>query len=571
MAFRDNVRTFWKTITFQRDRTPRPTSLQRFPSALLNPPMLMKARKGSTLTHADFDVNRGRDFIPIDEYEAEQERKVKLQTNPSPPSTTNGGMQIIGKGKQFSISDPRSAPSLAGGRQSTPTNYNPIGLSGYSFIYRREYQDLDLSNIPIGQYDAIELLELLADLSPDVSRAIWNVLRVAGTGVKFQVVNKLGEDDPVGQKMVDGIVGRLNFSSGGIRNVIIQLLMSAYLQGAIALDIAPTPKLDDIEDFYPVNPVTIYFQRDDNQVPVPFQRQPLFWGSVIAPFRRMNTNLFFYTPIDPSTDDVYGRPPTAPALQMVFFQTQVYRDLQRVIHQQGWPKIDISVVTEIIKANMPLDVQQDEQRYQDWIRARLNEVIDAYNSMEPEDAYVHPDFIQVSSDNAKAGNGLFNVEGLLQAIRSQLISALKMLPIVMGESAGATETFATVELAIFSKTVETLRDPVGEILCEGLEVALQLMGHAAVVKSSWQPIQVLSRMQIALAVAQEMTNLVYQRNQGWITQDQASKAITGSAAIEQIPPIYTMTPPLPMPPAPKEPAPDNGPIPPHVKNANTST
>lgn len=524
---------------------------------------------GNSTTSSAGEVTRLSRFAEVDEGGFwTGTRKATVMLNPSPLPSINQGTKPGGKGSN--AGNPLAPPALASGRQSTPTNFNPIGLNGYSFIYRREYQDLDLSNIDIGDYDAIELLTLLADLNPDVSRALWNVLRVAGTDLRFQVTTPAGVDDPIGQKIVDSLIARLNFSAGGFRNLVIQLIMSGYLQGAMALDISPTPKLDDIEDFFPVNPITIYFMRDDTQTPVPFQRQPLFWGSLIAPFRRMNTNLFFYTPVDPAVDDVYGRPPTAPVLTMVFFQQQVYRDLQRVIHQQGWPKIDISVVTEILKANCPPDIQTDDQLYQDWIGARINEIIDAYNSMAPEDAYVHPDYTKVSSDNAKAGNGLFNVDGLLNAIRSQVISALKMNPIMMGMDAGSTETFSTVELAIFSKSVETLRLPVGDILSKAFDVALQLQGRIGIIKPIWPPIQILSRMATALAEAQEAANQAYFRDQGWVTQDQASKRVTGSVAVVEIPPIYTMVPPTPMPPAPQMPKPNDGPLPAHIKNANTS-
>ncbi len=488
-------------------------------------------------------------------------------------------LDLIPKGKQPTLNtqnynktnDPKVAPPLAGGRQSVPTNWNPLGLSGYHFVVRREYQDLDLSNINIGDYEATQLLEVLADLSPDVSRAVWNVLRVAGSQLTFQVVDKNDEDDLQGQAIVDEVVGRLNITAGGISNLIVQLIMTAYLQGAICMDIAPTAKLDDVEDFFPVNPITIYFMRDENQFPIPYQRQPLFWGSIIAPFRRMNTQLFLYTPIDPYVDDVYGRPPAAPVLQVVFFQTQVLRDLQRVIHSQGWPKIDISVLTDIIMQHMPADIKIDPQQQQDWINARLNEITSAYNNMNPEDAYIHPDYVEVSSDAAKAGESLFNVEGLLRVIRMQLISALKQLPVLMGEHLGSTETYSVIELAIFTQSIEVFRQPVGHMLSRALEVALQLRGHVAVVRPKWAPIQVQSRMAIALADAQEAANQVYYRDQGWITQDTAAIKLTGSNAVSEVPPIYTMVPPMPMPPAPQQPKPNNGPLPAHVANANSQT
>jgi len=424
-----------------------------------------------------------------------------------------------------------SAPALAGGRQTLPVNAGYTGLTSLQFIPRRQYQELDPADFDIELFDPGQLLAILADLNPDIGRALWNVLRVAGTSLSFHVTTAGGADDAVGQSLVDGLVGRVNKGAGGFGAIVTQLIMTAYTQGAICLDVAPTPRLDDIEDLYPVNPSTIFYQRDTHQVPVPFQRQSVLWGSGAAPFRRLNTELFAYTPIDPYVDDVYGRPPAAPVLQIVFFQVQVLRDLQRVIHAQGWPKIDLSVLTEIMDRYMPEDVKLDDQRRNDWLQARMGEVMSAYSGMNPEDAYVHPDFVEVNSDAAKAGTNLFDVGVLMQVIRSQVISGLKQLPVLMGEHLGDTETYSTVELQLFSASVDVFREPVGTLLAWALNVALRLTGRQSIVTSVWEPIAILDRGKVAVAVAQEQANAAYARDQGWLTQDQASILITGSKAV----------------------------------------
>src|SRR5581483_10247916 len=211
----------------------------------------------------------------------------------------------------------------------------------------------------------------------------------------------------------------------------------------------------------PVNPSTIYFQRDETQQIVPFQRQIMTWGSGVVPFRRLNTELFTYTPIDPYVDDPYGRAPTTPILQVVFFWIQVMRDLQRVIHAQGWPKIDISILGEVLEASMPASVRNDPRAKAAWITARQNEVLAAYNGMAPEDAYVHMDYVAVNGNNAAAGARLFDVKGVLDSIRSQAIAALKQLPVLMGMHVGSTETYSTIELTIFARSIDTFREPTG--------------------------------------------------------------------------------------------------------------
>jgi len=443
-------------------------------------------------------------------------------------------------------SSPFAAPALHGGRQSQPANYSPFGLNVGAYIQRREYQDLDLASLNVADYDAGQLLTLLADLNPDVSRALWNVLRVAGVGLTLQVTTPAGKDDTVGQALVNGLLGRVNHSAGGLTAVLTQMLLTAYLQGAVCLDVAPTENLRDVEDLYPVNPGSIFYQRDANQVPVPFQYQAFFWGTGTVPYRRLNTELFAYTPIDPYVDDVYGRPPAAPVLQVVFFQVQVLRDLERVLHAQGWPKIDVSVLTDVLMKNVPPDVRVDTNKMNHYMADRMNEIAGAYNKMNPEDAFIHPDYVVVSSEAAKAGSNLFDVAGLLAVIRAQLISALKQLPVLMGEHLGSTETYSEIELSIFSRSIETFRTPVGQMLAWACGVYLQLVGHQALVGATWDAIPTRARLDVAKADAQEAANAVYNRDQGFVTQDQASIAVTGSKAVAGAPAVTA-------------PVPDNGP------------
>jgi len=453
------------------------------------------------------------------------QERAKLPTSPAPVVTVN-------KPTNPSMTAP---PSLTGGRQSQPVNVNPFGLGSYNFVWRRQYQDLDIANIKTADYEAGQLLSILSDLNPDVSLALWNILRVSGTDLSFRVTGATGKDDKIGQALVDALQARINLGAGGFANLVIQLLSTAYLQGAVALDVAPTDALNDVEDFFAVNPSTIWFEREVNQQPVPYQRQQWSWGTGVTPFRRLNTQLFSYTPIDPGVDDVYGRAPAAPVLQLVFFQAELYRDLQRVIRSQGWTKIDIKVIMEIVEANTPEDIKADPDAYAAYVQDRINEIYAAYHSMDPEDAYIHPDFIEVNSTNASAGAHMFDAPKLMTAIRMQIIAGLKMMPALMGEHLGDTETYSTVELRIFAATIDVFREPVGNALAWAMRVALELMGHQAAVQAVWCPVELVDRGDNATAEAQEMANAVYKRNQGFWTQDQASIAVTGSKAVGPAP------------------------------------
>lgn len=431
-------------------------------------------------------------------------------------------------------------PAAKGGRQTQPSNYNPFGLQGWYFIPKRQWQDIDVEELDVTAFSAEQLLALLPDLNADMSMALWSYLRHAGTDIEFEVLTPNGDEYPAGQLVLDDLIEGINAQFGGMDALVRQLLTSAYLQGAVALEAAPTKNLKDLEDLYPVNPDSIWFQRDSRQILVPFQRQ-IIWGNLAAayPYRMMNEETFFYIPVDPYIDDPYGRPPVAPALQEVFGLNAVLRDLQRVMHQHGFPRVDVELIYEALEQTMPEAVLESTELKYNWMTARMGEVIAAYNGLAPEDAFVHWDFVQADHHKEASGARGRNLEigVVVQVFRDQLITALKSLPIFHGGGSqkGSTETYGTVEYEIYVASVETLRDIAAVALVRGLTVAMQFRGVAALVKHHWKPIRTTQRLQDALAEATEIENEVNKRDQGWVTQDDASNAITDSDAVGPAP------------------------------------
>jgi len=442
------------------------------------------------------------------------------------------------------ISDKYAFPPATAGRQTQPMNYNPFGLSGWYFIPKRQYQEIDVEELDVTQFTADQLLAILPDLNPDFSIAVWSYLRTCGTDLKFTAVTPNGKEFPQGQKHLDDLILGTNPQFGGIDALTRQLLLSAYLQGAVCAEAAPTKNLKDLDDIYAVNPDSIWFQRDEEQKLVPFQRQAI-WGNLAAayPYRMMNEETFFYNPVDPFIDDPYGRAPAAAALQIVFGLVSILRDLQRVMHQMGFPRVDLTMVYELLEPTMPAEVLEDEGAKYAWMTARMQELVAAYNSMAPEDAFIHWDF--VSADHHKemgqggrgSGGRALEPEKIVAIFRDQLIVALKTLPIFHGggQGKGETETYGTVEYEIYGASCVTLREIVAEVLVRALTVALQFRGVQCEVQHEWAPIRTTQRLQDAMAEAQEIENAANKRDQGWISQDDASNEVTESDAVGPAP------------------------------------
>jgi hypothetical protein len=398
----------------------------------------------------------------------------------------------------------------------------------YSYIPRRRYEQYDIANFEQSYLTASQLLSILPDLNPDVGLAVWNVLRLGSSGWNYTVKDAAGQDDEAGKELLDGLINRINPHGGGMSGLIVQWLQSGFLQGAVAGEVALTEGLDDIEDFYVVDPFTIKFKRDENQRLTMWHIPPS--GPQLP--TELNPEKFWYVPIDPWIDDPYGRPPAAPVLQEVWFDISVICDLRKVVHNQGWPRIDIKIIEEVLLNNAPAGVKNDQAKLADWLNDRLTEIQQAYNDLEPDDSFVHFDAVEI---NASESTGrLFDASAVVRVIERRMIKALKQLPILMASNEGTTETHGTVQWQIFVAGLQSLQEPIDFILERMLQLSLEVLGYQGRVECWFEPIRTSDRMADANAEGKEIDNAIKKWQAGFQTWEESAIEVTGSAPPEGV-------------------------------------
>ncbi len=431
--------------------------------------------------------------------------------------------------KKRQIGEPDTSKAILPGRQTVPKWSSYFGMLPYNHIPRRQYEQYDISKLEMSALSASQLLSLLPDLSPDVSLAVWNVLRLGSEGFDYTVKDASGQDDENAKEILDGIVGRVSKHSGGIVSLIVQWLQTGMLQGAVAGEVALTEGLNEVDDFYAVDPFTISFRRDEQMKPVAFHRPP---GSGIAV--DLNPEKFWYIPIDPQIDDPYGRPPAAPVLQEVWFDIAVITDLRRVIHNQGWPRIDIKLLEETLVNCAPPAIKSDAKRLRDWLNERIEDVKTAYDELAPDDSFVHYDSVEIKQ--SEASGKLFDATAVVRVIERRMIKALKQLPILMASNEATTETHGTVQWQIFVSGLRSLQAPIEFILSRMMELALRVQGIQGRVECWFDPIRTTDRLADANAERVEINNAIMKWRAGWQTWEESSIEVTGSAPPEGVEP-----------------------------------
>lgn len=420
-----------------------------------------------------------------------------------------------------------------GGNRITLPKFVQGGGGVFGALPKRTQRDLDLTESRLGTMGVEDLIDVLIDAHPDVSFAVWNFMRIGQSGYSIRVEDleetTMNED---AMNELNTIIKRLSYPnvenfevSRHFDKVISQLMLSVITRGACALELVLTSGYDDVSFFAPVDPGTVDFKFENDRY-VPYQDEETL---------SLDIPTFFYEGLDETIDNPYGRSPIIGSLNSIMFQLQVLRDIQQVVHNQGYPRFDITILEEVLLNRMPITIRNNDEKKQKWLNEKLQEIIDMYNDLDPDDSFVHYDSVEIGMAGGNGGSSaIMDPEKLMTVIDHQIMAGLKTLSTVMGRrSTGNTESFAKMEIKLYSKGVEAIQETIERMMSRALTLTLNIKGIQGVAFFEFDPIEIRSSMEIAQFEQIHLMNCQFKRDQGWIDQDEASILAVGHVAVSE--------------------------------------
>lgn len=394
-------------------------------------------------------------------------------------------------------------------------------MATYNFWYEGVIARNDLRT-----KDIIEKLKIVRDINSDVSMSMWNVLRLANNGHELHAETLSGRMDKQATDYLNDLASRVgSLYGGGTDQLINVLLLSAYTQGAIALEVELNEGLTDVVDFHAIDPFSLDYRRNKETGELELVQQQRD-----GTYKVLNTEQVFYYPLDPDISDPYGRSPILPVLQVVFFQAEVLRDLKRVVHHQGYERFDISVLEEAIINNMPEHIKSGgPSDIANYVSSYVDSIRDQMEQLEPDSDFFHTDSVKI--DMVGGAKGSMDAKAVIDVINQQMVTALKQLPILLGRNEGSTETHSTVQWQIYVSGIESIQLAIKRLLEKAYNVALQVKGKQLKAKIEFNPIRVNTRKMDAEAEEIETRVKIAQVQQGWISNDEAANEVVGHDAV----------------------------------------
>jgi hypothetical protein len=398
------------------------------------------------------------------------------------------------------------------------------------FTNEESWRGLDLDAKTLDRISPRRLLEILADLSPEVSSALWSFLRLCNPGWTATAMRPTGKLPSTGahQKALDDFLAVLKARHGSVDVLIGRLYLAAFLRGAFMAELVLDKSARMPLDLATPDPASARFrQEQDDDLGIVWQLGQWIGGQFVA----LDRETIRYVPVDPLPGRPEGRAIAAPALFPALFLLAMLHDLRRVVQQQGYPRIDLSIDLEKLAASMPPDAASDPETFKSWVNAIIAEVQTVYASLEPSDAYIHADIIGVNRPvGTLDSSSLGAVEPLIQSLERMLVRGLKTIPLLFGLDTAGSDTNASRSWEIHVAGIKAIQH-----LCEGLlehlfTLALQAQGIPAVVQWRFAELRAAEMIRDAQAEGLQIKNAKDKYLAGWIDQDTASNEITGSDA-----------------------------------------
>lgn len=445
----------------------------------------------------------------------------------------------LGLGEPSAVADRAGLqPRALAGARARLTRDGDAGRGPYAALWGMvarpdrevDWRALDLDARTLDRINTADLVEMMTDLSPEVSGALWHFIRFCNPGWEAAALRPGTEIvDAVGQARLDEFLATLGKAYGAVDVVWNKLFATAFLRGAFFAEIVADERGRMPVDLVVVDPQAAEFrERADPARGMVWQlgqRRDERWVALDGP-------TVAYVPVDPVPGKApYGRSLVTPAVFSSLFLLSLLHDLRRVVAQQGYPRLDLAVSLDRLNDEMPDEMEDDGGKRSAWVNSVIEEIAGAYANLQPDDAYVHTDVVTVNRPvGAVDASSLGAVDSLIRAVERMATRGLKTMPLLMGSNEAVSETHANRQWEIHAAGIKALQHLAEQLLENLLTQALQMQGVRAAVRFRFAELRASEELRDAQSEGMRIDNALNKYLAGWISQDEAALAVTGHVA-----------------------------------------
>lgn len=379
---------------------------------------------------------------------------------------------------------PMVSPAFAmGGGQQTRDGTGSSVLDGHSAGYlqrpsqswgRWRYKLLDEDRLESLTFE--QLMEVILGISPDADMALWNLNLFVNPYFWFEYEKKDARSEAVVQEMLD----RLTTYWGGLDVIVSQMVASLFLFGGVLSELVLSrdgmhPAFIIVQD-----PATVRFEKEYDE----------YSGAYVWAYGQYINGRFVsmredptisYLGLHPLPGPPLGRPIIGSALSIILHIIGFIRDLRRVIANQGYPRLDISMNLERLQnLYQQLKAESPEMAsFGEWAAAQKNNIIELYAALKPHQAFVHSDDVTVNPHpGALNAQSLGMLEGIMDVLQRQAANGLKSNSLLQNFSSSSNwgDQQSVIKWEVYTEGVGSIQETIIYPLSSHFNYGLRVEG-----------------------------------------------------------------------------------------------
>lgn len=206
----------------------------------------------------------------------------------------------------------------------------------------------------------------------------------------------------------------------------------------------------------------------------------------------------------------------------VYYQEFV-EDMRRAVRRGGHSRLHVKLNAEKVIASAPADKRDDPVALTAYMAKVQSDVESVVRALEPEDAIVAYDFVEV--DTVGADREKTDYKELLQALSGLLATSLKTHPSILGLRLDGSQSLSNTESLVYLKICRSIQRPVATIMSRALTLAVRLYGVDAYVKVDFKSINLRPDDELEAFKLMHQDRILELLSLGFLTDDEAAEML----------------------------------------------
>lgn len=419
----------------------------------------------------------------------------------------------------FQVLAPKKLPNPKG-TSNSPT-FDPANNANVLSApqYREHLEDIFTTR---SASDSRDLIRNLLIQDPDASASLNAFLTLSDTKPIILVKDINGAIDRNGLKVVnallDSLTTRYDYSKGfeytpDLRAIAEEMRYMILAEGSVMGEPIIT-KEGIFNQIRLIKTNTLeWFERENGRL-VPEQVPTNGGDNISLDFPHI---FVAYYRQDPSK--AYAYSPFVSVINTAAARQRIINDLYRIMQLTGYPRMAITVMEEVVRANAPESVKNDPVKMDTYISQTIASINATISNLRPDQAFVHTDAITVGIVNDKKAGMSMDIEPVIKTLNAQNQAALKTMATILGRGEAGVNT-ASVEARLFALQCDGLNVPVSLLMSQMFTFLLRLTGSTSRVEVSFTAAEMRSPIELEAQMNLMDARLLYGLSEGLIDDDE---------------------------------------------------